>query len=225
MLNFLYPARCLLCHLPGRAICQDCLAALPRLPRIRCPQCAVPHTGLANTRCARCQLDPPPFSACTAAFSYAAPLDQAIHQWKYHGRLVWTRVLAESWLETVGPLTELPEALLPVPLHWRRLASRGFNQAGLLARHWGRALDIPVLYHYAKRLRHTRQHARLGRSERLQDSETIFQVRPLPVRHVAIIDDVLTTGGTVSALARAALTAGAERVDVWVLARTLHPHT
>lgn len=225
MLNFLYPARCLLCRLPGRNLCQSCLDALPRLSQASCSQCAAPHAGQAGSRCARCQLDPPPFHSCSAAFVYDTPLDQAIHQWKYHGRLVWTQALAESWLAATGPNRDRPQALLPVPLHWRRLASRGFNQAGLLAHHWGRALDIPVLHHHARRLRHTQQHARLNRSERLQDSEAIFRVRPLPVRHLAIIDDVLTTGGTVSALAHAALAAGAERVDVWVLARTLQSQT
>ncbi|MFZ5660860.1 MAG: double zinc ribbon domain-containing protein [Pseudomonadota bacterium] len=221
LLDYLYPPRCLLCHAPGARLCRDCADGMPRLAAARCVQCAHPLAGSAAGRCGRCQRHPPAFDYTAAAFAYGAPLDIAVQQWKYAGRLAWAAPLAEGWLSAWDEPPARPEALIPVPLHWRRLLRRGFNQAGLLAQHWGRACRIPVLHHQARRRRHTPQQAQLAVTERRQNVSGAFAVKPLRVRHVAIVDDVMTTGSTAHALAAALRQAGAERVDLWVLARAV----
>lgn len=170
-------------------------------------------------RCGRCQRQPPAFTQTCAAFAYAAPMDTLIQGWKYGRRLQWTETLATQWLLT-ETVDERPQALIPVPLHWRRLWTRGFNQAGLLADYWGRHWGIPVLHRQAKRIRHTAQQTQLQPQQRRANLAGAFAVNPLKLDHVAIVDDVMTTGSTSQALAAALLRAGVGRVDVWVLART-----
>lgn len=219
MLDYIFPPRCLLCHAAGGIFCAACRQALPPLPPA-CFQCAAPLAAPGGV-CGRCQQGRPHYAHTVAAFAYQAPLDHLVHDWKYRGRSFHTDALAAAWLERLAAPPPRPEALLPVPLHWRRLLSRGFNQAGLLAASWGKRLAIPVLHHHARRVRATGKQASLDVQERRRNLNDAFRMKKHPYRHVAIVDDVMTTGSTVDAFARAVLAAGAERVDVWVLARAL----
>jgi len=156
-----------------------------------------------------------------APFHYAPPLDGYVHALKYRGARGLGRTLALAMVEHVRGAACEVDALVPVPLHPRRLRERGFNQAFEIARTLGRALARPVLL--ARIHRRGAQVAQTGRgaAERLENVARAFAVeRALAGLRLAIVDDVLTTGATVNALAAALLAAGAQRCDVWAVART-----
>jgi ComF family protein len=130
-------------------------------------------------------------------------------------------LLADALLSADGAVpAEQPQAILPVPLHPARLRQRGYNQALELARVVGRRLSIPVDASSCQRTRATRAQSELEERQRLQNIRGAFATTGRLPRHLAILDDVVTTGATVSELARALHRGGCERVDVWTLART-----
>jgi ComF family protein len=141
---------------------------------------------------------------------------------KYGGAVAQGRVLAELFTRCLRrrPDDAWPEVLLPVPLAYGRFCRRGYNQAIELGIHLQRQLHIPLHTDVLVRTRETIEQAGLGRRERRKNLRNAFAVaRPLPGRHVAIVDDVVTTGSTVNELARVLKQAGATRVDIWALAR------
>jgi predicted amidophosphoribosyltransferase len=156
--SFLYPPICLLCESKGHNdldLCQACADALPRLEHA-CPRCALPVELSDVILCGACQRRPPAFEATIAAYRYQPPVDYLIHQLKFHGRLPHARLLGGLLAEHLTEkLNVLPECIVPVPLHPRRIRERGFNQALELARHIGRRLQVPVNHRCVRRVRHT----------------------------------------------------------------------
>jgi ComF family protein len=141
---------------------------------------------------------------------------------KYHGAVAHARVLGELLAARLRarPLPCWPEVLLPVPLAPRRFRERGYNQAIELARGLERRLSIPLRTDVLVRVRETREQAGLPRSERRKNLRAAFAVRgPLQAMHVALVDDVITTGSTVNELAKMLKAAGVRRVEVWAVAR------
>ena len=139
-----------------------------------------------------------------------------------HGAgLDWTGALARAWISAWENGTPAkPEALLPVPAHPARLRERGYNQAALLARHWGRHLRVPVR-DVLRRTRNTPHQVGGSRDQRRANLQSAFSVQAKLPAHVALVDDVLTTGSTAEALAKLLKSWGVERVDLWILARAL----
>ncbi|MEK6747932.1 MAG: double zinc ribbon domain-containing protein [Pseudomonadota bacterium] len=222
--NHPLPGRCLLCGayaLAGHALCSGCFDDLPMLTST-CPRCgiALPTTG-TGLPCGACQTHPPPYERTIALCAYAAPLEQLIQHFKFHNRLTIAPTLARMFAARVADLPLLPEALIPVPLHISRLRQRGYNQAVELARPLSRLLNIPVDLHSLQRTRATAPQLELDAEARRKNLRNAFQVvRPINARHVAIIDDVMTTGSTVAVIAKLLRKHGVERIDVWVMART-----
>ncbi len=179
--------------------------------------------------CGDCLRTPPPWAQTCCAVDYAFPWVQLLQAFKYQGRDELARPLAWLLADAVldGPVG-LPELLLPVPLSAPRLRERGYNQAWELARHLGRRLHRPAQAQVLLRMRQGPAQAELSRAQRLRNLRQAFQVSPaaapgLQGRHLALVDDVMTTGATAHAACEALLAAGAARVDVWVLARTPAP--
>jgi ComF family protein len=173
--------------------------------------------------CGRCQVKPPAFERTWAPFRYEAPLDYLLQQLKFHGCLDIARLLGglmSAWLQE--HLDDWPDVLIPVPLHAGRLRERGFNQSLELARLLAERLALPVDYQCCARLRLTPPQAGLVRKARIRNVKGAFEVNGRVYGHVAIIDDVMTTGSTVHELAKVLLRAGADRVDIWVCARAGH---
>ncbi len=227
LLDQLLPAPCLLCGLASadyRLLCPECDAALPRLrhERYLCGCCALPLSSDASL-CGKCLHKPPAFSQSSIAFRYAHPLDSLIQQFKYRRQLSSGKLLA-SLLADACQHSERPDVLVPAPMHWRKRWQRGFNQSELLA-HWvGKALAIPVLS-ACKQTRHHHSQKGLGRRERLKNQRQSFElnsavIHQLANKHVALVDDVVTTTATARALSELLIKAGAQRVDIWALART-----
>lgn len=217
----IFPGVCLLCGCPSRRaldLCVPCAAGLPLLTTA-CERCALPLPvpGI----CGACLQHPPPFAAALVACHHLQPVAGMIHRLKYGGDLAQAAPLATLLAQRLeGRPTQLPDALVPVPLHWRRQARRGFNQALELALPLGRLLDIPVASRLVQRQRATTPQVGLSRAERRRNLRGAFRVRTsaLPC-HLALIDDVITTGSTLEALADCLLDAGVGRVEVWAVAR------
>jgi ComF family protein len=222
--EWLYPPTCLLCGLDGhggRDLCAGCHADLPWLSRA-CPRCGepLPDSAPDGFPCGRCLKKPPPFDAVHSLFRYETGARDLITALKFRARHPAARLLGEMMAERFAATPEKPELLIPVPLHPGRYAQRGFNQAIELARPIARRLEIPLSLSHCVRSRATSPQTGQTADERRRNLKNAFNLRrPLQVGHVALIDDVVTTGATAGALARVLRKAGVIRVEVWACAR------
>lgn len=223
--EWLLPLRCLLCGAAGADgidLCGDCAAELPRNAAC-CARCALP-LAVAAMLCGQCQRRPPVWDAAWSPFRYAWPLDRLESRYKFGRDLAAGKVLATLWLAEPRAI-DLPDLILPVPLHRGRLRQRGYNQALELARPLATALGVPVQHDFLQRLRATPAQTELDAIDRRRNVSGAFGLRAgisLPA-HVAIVDDVMTTGATLAECARTLRRAGVKRVDVWALARAPSP--
>ncbi|BBD78990.1 ComF family protein [Aerosticca soli] len=218
--GWVLPWRCLLCGARGTQgldLCPACLAELPRNLAC-CARCALP-LPTASACCGRCLRDPPPWQAAWSPFRYAWPLDRLEARFKFGGDLAAGRTLARLWAMETPPLP-LPQWIVPVPLSRRRLRGRGYNQALELARVLGRQLGVSCRPDLLRRNRDTAAQTGLDAAGRRRNVRDAFSARAVRgVGHVAVLDDVFTTGATLAACTRALRRAGVARVDVWALAR------
>lgn len=223
MLVPLLPAQpCLLCGAPSRerAWCDACDASLPRLAQACCPKCALPT--LNGAVCGHCLKRLPEFDHAVAAYAYAFPLDKLVQALKFNEQLNLAHSLAEPLAQRVAAG---PDCIVPMPLHPARLRERGFNQSQELARHLACRLELPLLPHAARRVRDTTPQSGLPWKARKKNIRHAFECgESLAGKHVAIVDDVMTTGVSLNELAKALKRAGAVEVSAWVVARTL-PHS
>jgi ComF family protein len=223
--QWLLPLRCLLCGAAGANgidLCTECAAELPRNMSC-CARCALP-LAVPAALCGECQRRPPPWDSAWAPFRYAWPLDRLESRYKFGRDLAAGRVLAAMWQASPRALV-LPDLILPVPLHRGRLRQRGYNQALELAKPLARAFGIPLQNALLQRQRATPAQTELDAVTRRRNMHGAFALRAgtqLPV-HVAILDDVMTTGATLAECARVMKRAGVQRVDVWALARAPSP--
>jgi ComF family protein len=219
-LGRLWPLHCLICTEAGvtEALCAACRLALP-WNLSACSQCALPMPVPAAA-CAHCLRRPPPLTVAHAAFRYETPLDRLLPRLKFHDDLAAGRLLGGLMAEALAGAAR-PEAVVPLPLHRKRLRSRGFDQTLELATPLARALHLPLMDDILIRMRDTAPQSRLDEAARRRNLRRAFAVREgsvLPA-HVALVDDVMTTGATLHAAANALLRAGVTRVDAWVCAR------
>ncbi len=230
---WLQPRRhCQLCDEPAdhprHAICSACETELPWLGA-QCQVCAVP-LPMAGLICGACQRQAPSFARVEAPWRYAFPVDNLITRFKHQGQWPHGRLLAELLAEHLQHAYDeglpRPQALLPVPLARRRQRRRGFNQAQMLADWLGRRLQLPVHGDWLQRRLDTPAQQGLDAATRKRNLRQVFALdagAELAGRHLALVDDVLTTGATAGILARLLRRAGAARVDVYCLARTPRP--
>ena len=210
---------CMLCAgaSGNRLVCEACAGSLPRSPQA-CERCAI---ALANAGiCGECQRRAPSFDAAFAAFEYRFPLDRLVQRFKYAGDLAAGKWLALELAARVAPC-ERPDLLVAPPIAPSRLRERGFNQAVVIAKVIGKRLGIRHAPEALAKVRDTSPQPGLGRRARLANLRDAFRCDArLAGEHVAIVDDVMTTGATADTLARVLKAAGAARVSVWTLART-----
>jgi len=201
-------------------VCAQCEAALPR-PSTCCEWCAaaLAHAGI----CGQCQRRPPAYDAAVAAFEYRFPVDRVIHRFKYSADLAMGRWLALR-LALRASEAARPELLVAPPLSAARLRERGFNQAIEIARTVGKRLGLRCAIAALEKVRDTAPQPGLTRRERRRNLRHAFRCRVrFSGEHVAIVDDVMTTGATADAIATILKAAGAGRVSVWAVARTPDP--
>lgn len=219
----LCPPLCPLCRLPTttpESMCAACQGLLPVIDSMRCPGCAAP-TAFPQRLCGACLRTPPPFDKLVVAYRYAPPIDQLVCALKFSGRLSYAPILGSLLLQQFSRhKIEKPDCLLPVPLHNSRLRLRGFNQALEIARPLARYYGLPIVHNCIKRVKAGKPQVSLsGRLRRKNMHGAFFAQQQLGRKHVAIVDDVITTATTVAELARIVRRAGAERISVWALAR------
>lgn len=223
LLDFFLPRDCLLCGEGGVAdvLCPPCACALPRACGRACEICALPHAG---PRCGSCLSRRPSFDHTLAAFDYAFPLDVLLHAFKYRGQMALLPLFVDALGSAAGNLLGAADLVVPMPLHRRRLRARGFNQALELARPLARLSGSRLELELVRKLRHTPPQASLERAQRLRSPRAAFVcTATLEGLHVVVVDDVMTTGASLEALAHTLKAAGAARVSNVVLARTPRP--
>ena len=232
LLDCIFPPCCHVCgaYIPEADplhICPLCSGRLtfPRAPL--CTVCGIPFEGAGDDHpCSACVTAPPPFDAARAAIIHDGPGRTLIHDFKYNARTHLRRPLALLVTERLHEfiMNNRPELIVPVPLHVRRLRSRGFNQAvligELLARQWG----IPLMRRAMKRVRWTEPQISLAATQRRANVRDAFSVpdRTLVAgKNILLLDDVFTTGSTVEECARMLKKAGAGQVLVITVSRAV----
>jgi len=216
--------QCLLCLQAAetRCLCPACLADLSWQDHA-CAVCALPLPEESDAEvCAECLLCPPPWQQAQAVFHYQFPVDRLIAAFKYQHQLALTDLFADLMAARLAADAR-PTLIVPVPLHPQRLRERGYDQTLLLARALARLTGIAFQPTALQRLRDTAMQKSLDRDARRANLLGAFGCRgeALAGQRILLIDDVLTTGATLSVLSEVLLNAGAESVHALVIARTL----
>jgi ComF family protein len=234
ILEGLAPNYCYLCGLRSYReypLCSGCQSDL--MPNNHCCSlCALPLRSASSappaTRCGQCLQNPPAYNRVIAPWLYDEKMAFLLHRWKFQGERRLTSVLAYLWLNQSGPCPTQIDLIIPVPLHWTKLLRRGFNQSELLCL---------ALQHHSAALRNTKINCKLVQRHRATSPQSTL---PAPLRksnlrgaftarqrcdnlRIAIVDDVLTTGSTATAMATTLRDAGASYIEIWCLARTPEP--
>lgn len=220
--HLIFPPRCCLCKanlVQDSDLCAKCYKNLP-WNTTACQKCALP-TSLTLDYCGNCINCPPLFLRNLSPFRYEPPVSSWIVQLKFHHQLYYAPILARQLAEWVKHLSNpMPECIIPVPLHHRRLRQRGFNQALEIAKIVAKILKIPLLTNSVQRVIHTRPQSKLNAQQRRSNLQKVFKVRSrIPFQHVAILDDVMTTGETAQALSQCLYESGLQKIEVWSCSR------
>lgn len=212
-------------------VCEPCLSAI-ELTGDSCSRCASmvtlsPNNSHTQPHCGECIEKPPAYQKVITATRYKFPVDKALSELKFNNQLHYARSLGNILVDKVKHEyqdTSLPQVLIPIPLHPRRLSERGFNQSLVIAKQLSKSLDIP-LSHALTRIKDTPHQIGLSEKQRRQNLNGAFHLQQaLPdhtlADHIAIIDDVVTTGSTVNEATKLCLKNRVKRVDIWCLAKT-----
>lgn len=232
-LDLALPPLCPSCREPlagGAGLCAACWSKLSLIEPPYCARLGIPFTydpgpGLLSMEAIA---NPPSYDRARAAVRYDDIARALVHRFKYGDRLDLAPMMGR-WMARAGRgLLDGADALIPVPLHWRRLWARRFNQSAALAGALSEMAGPPVLHGALQRVRATAQQVGLSKNERAENVQGAFKVAParkaeLAGKRLVVVEDVLTSGATVEACTRALLRAGADHVDVLVFARVVAP--
>ena len=207
----------------GDAVCEACARALPNRPPSACPRCGLP--GLDGGCCAACEREKPAYDATLALYDFVFPVDAMVHALKYRHRLSMASFFGAALAARAQDFGAQADLILPMPLHPRRLAERGFNQAVELARPLARVRGLPLGLAVVSKLRDIPAQAGLDREARLRNPRGAFECDvSLQGQRVIVVDDVMTTVATLGELARTLKRQGASWVGNVVVARTPAPY-
>lgn len=233
--HWVLPARCIACGngagwrklqdpSPPLDLCPACYAILP-LNSNACRGCAIPlPTMQPDLLCGRCLVRPPRYQLSFCAYQYGYPMQHLIRHLKYHASLSHAQVLGSLLGDYLleRHTGAWPDCFVPIPLHPARYRNRGYNQVIELGKYVQRKLQLEMRTDLVIRARNTVEQAGLSRRERRLNLRRAFvaKAEALP-KHIAVLDDVITTGSTVNELSRVLKAAGAERIEIWGLARAV----
>ena len=225
--SILYPSICLHCEAQGKMGIDLCIHCHKKLPWITnaCKRCALPLTTESSFGCGACNNRKLFFDQAFVPFLNDEFIRECIHQFKFNNRLNHGKLLATLLLNKIkeGHFT-IPNVLLPVPLYRNRIKQRGFNQALEIARIVNKEFNCSVSTKDIRRVRNTKAQMELPATKRHTNVKNAFQLTTYKAKfkdkHVAIIDDVMTTGSTVNEVAKCLRDVNARRIDVWCIART-----
>lgn len=221
--HWLLPTFCTLCHSTTiyKAVCDACYQELPWQDGA-CDRCGLPL--LEAQICGQCLKTPPFYENTICLFHYQTPIDKFILSLKFAEKLSYAKLLGELMAEKLADYYQnhnKPDVIIPVPLHPQRLKERGYNQALEIARPVAKKLKILLEPTYCKRVVATLPQSSTHAKERKRNIKNAFKVNgTLQAKHVAIIDDVITTGSTVNELSKVLKKADVKNIDVWCCART-----
>ena len=231
-LDLILPPLCLKCRTPvgqPQSLCGTCWSAIRFLSAPHCVQCGIPfpHELGAGVKCAACIARPPVFSMARAAVAYDDASRDLILGFKHADKLENVPLFARWLTANCADALKGADVIMPVPLHWWRLALRRYNQAALLAQAVGRLTQTPVDIATLMRPRATKSQGEMPSARsRMRNVAKAFAVAKdarLAGKSVALVDDVLTTGATVTACVKALRRAGAASVSVVTVARVVRP--
>lgn len=218
LLDLLFPPRCVHCEQAGQWLCQECLGKIRQVRAPFCRRCGSPGSaGICN----KCRAHPPAFDVGHAIALYEEPTRTIIHHLKYKNGRWLAPILGELLQAEFRKLEWQVDCIVPVPLHNQREKERGFNQARLLAQELARREGLPLETSLLQRIRHTPSQTGLDPAGRLANVAGAFACREVSRAsgQILLVDDVLTTGATMSACAQALKVGGASRVYALALAR------
>jgi len=208
------------------SICDACQADLPTISQA-CKICGIP-LNKTQLICGQCLKAPPEVDYSVNLYHYEAPVDYLIMELKFGQKLSYAAILGFLLKQQLlkNNLKDLPDALLPVPLHKKRLIKRGFNQSLEIAKIVAKELKIPIEYQLIQRNKVTRAQTELNIKQRKRNIKGCFNLqneneRMPAFQHVVIIDDVVTTGATTNELAKVLKNTGVKKVGVWSIARAV----
>ncbi len=224
----IYPKICLQCNDTGHHgidLCQRCLQRLPWV-KYACSRCALPLSSSNSSNCGACSNRELYFDHTSTPFQFDGFIRDAIYQFKFNHKLNQGKLLAELLLRHIEEKQlEIPELIIPVPLHKKRMRQRGYNQALEIARLVSKQIDSELDYDTVYRNRDTNVQMELPAKQRHKNVKGAFSLKEnstfLKNKHVCIVDDVMTTGNTVNEVAKCFKMAGVERIGVWCIARVV----
>jgi len=229
LFDFFLPHSCVLCGdicVRDVDLCIDCEQELP-LIKYACHHCAAPLFNDATIICGACLRKKPPFDCAFALFHYQDEIKKLLTDLKFHQQLVNAKLLGILMVKQLKQkdcyLKESkPEYIIPIPLHSKRLKERGFNQSVEIARPIAKAFNIPIDCYSCKRIKYTEAQSSIPAKDRKSNVHNAFYVKDnFKPNYVAIVDDVMTTGYTVSEFAMTLRRNGVKKIDVWCCAKTM----
>lgn len=224
-LDWLIPRMCINCNetlaQDNHPCCQACYMTLPFQSHC-CEQCGQSYSGGADY-CGRCIAKPPPFDACFCPFQYEAPVSQQIRAFKYNEKPELAKTLAQLlFTEIQTNELEPPDLLIPVPMHTSKLRQRGYNQSLLLTQQLSKLMRVPYNSHLLRKYRATPAQAELSLKQRRTNLRGCFEfIGKTSAKHVAIVDDVFTTGATASEIAKILKKNGVDYIQFLGVAHTI----
>lgn len=229
-MNFLLPTSCIGCQeFQTATICQKCRKRLKDSQVNRCVQCAIQITPQEkNSLCYKCQKKQPPFDATFCLDSYGGFLTEAIHSYKYQHQIAIAHGLLDAWLD-IHPRelqkSQLVDVILPIPMSQEKLLRRGFNQSWELCKLFSKKLKIKSNWKVLNRIHLEGDQVSASKQERDQRLNNVFSINPNNIdliknKNIVLIDDVMTTGATLSVIAQLLKDFGAQSVHNWVILRT-----
>ncbi len=210
-------------HSNQNLICKPCLSDLPVITS-PCSVCSMTLSAKNSAGvCGSCLHTKPFYQKSIIPLEYIFPATELIKQLKYNDKLLFSEIFSQILLDKIRQESwPLPEVIIPVPLHPFRLMKRGFNQSALIAKNISKELNIPIDLKSCQRIRNTLQQTGFNKSQRKKNIRNAFSIcNKFSAKHVAILDDVVTTGSTVNEMAWVLQKAGAETIEVWACARTV----
>ncbi len=222
-LSLVFPRHCLFClekTYSHSDLCHYCAATLS-LNSPCCLHCAEPLEQ-NSPQCGHCLSHTSHYDQVFSPYQYSAEMAYLIKQFKYQQKIYYARTLSELFIARSyqSSYFSLPQLLIPIPMHYQRLRQRGYNQAVELTRLLASHYDLPFDYLSFIRQRHTRLQAEMTARKRQKNVRNAFALKTaIRYSHIALVDDVMTTGSTVNEAARTLKAAGIKKVDVWTIAR------
>jgi len=229
--DLLLPPRCAACQeivLENKTLCAPCWADATFISAPFCDCCGLPFEidVTKGALCLNCTKRPPPFSKSRTVFSYDDFSKGMILSFKHGDRCDLAPTFAAMMARSGADIIPSTDLIIPIPLHWRRLGMRKYNQAALLAHEISKITQIPSCPNSLQRIRHTQVQGHLSRMARQRNLQGAFQVqKDISGKSILLIDDVLTTGATLINASKILLKSGASEVRCLSIARSLHNKT